>query len=381
MPSARSRRRRRHWRLRRQPRLIPGQHPPGFSRPRCLAKPRARWMLRVQSRPAAAPALDQPRPAGPPPATPTPPALEQYASPAAAAAEPVAADPSNPDASVPEARVPEARAPEAEAPAAEEPGAPTSELAAAATLASPEPAPARLGPAPAAPAPAPAAPAPAPAAPAPAVPGPAPATPAPKSVTPVPAPADPAPAPAERMPVSQAPGPAPAVPSAPPLAAPAPVAAKFVSAERERPLPSIERALSGPGSRGEVSWRRQVKVVAGGQGPGKRDPETLDRDRARLPLAGPRRIAVLGCTRGAGQTVTALMTGHILAAVRGAAVAALDMNPGATSLAARRAPAVSVQALLAGQRAELAGRPRPGSRPRRDRRPAGNGRRPRPRRK
>ena len=34
------------------------------------------------------------------------------------------------------------------------------------------------------------------------------------------------------------------------------------------------------------------------------------------------------------------MTGHVLAAVRGVAVAALDLNPGATSLAARRAPAV-----------------------------------------
>jgi MinD-like ATPase involved in chromosome partitioning or flagellar assembly len=119
--------------------------------------------------------------------------------------------------------------------------------------------------------------------------------------------------------------------------------------ERERPVLSIERALSGPGSRDEVSWRRQVKVVAGGQGPGKRDQEALDRDRARLPLAGSYRIVVLGCTRGAGQTVTALMTGHILAAVRGVAVAALDLNPGPTSMAARRPPAVSVQALLAGQ--------------------------------
>src|SRR5207247_8335761 len=60
----------------------------------------------------------------------------------------------------------------------------------------------------------------------------------------------------------------------------------------------------------------------------------------------------LGCTRGAGQTVTALMTGHILAAVRGVPVAALDLNPGPTSLAARRPPALSVQALLAGQEAE-----------------------------
>ena len=134
-----------------------------------------------------------------------------------------------------------------------------------------------------------------------------------------------------------------------PPTAPAPVAAKWVGVERERPLPSIERALSGPGSRDEVSWRRQVKVVAGGQGPGKRDPEMLDRDRARRPLAGPRRIAVLGCTRGAGQTVTALMTGHILAAVREAAIAALDLNPGTTSLAARCTPAASVQALLSGQ--------------------------------
>jgi len=142
------------------------------------------------------------------------------------------------------------------------------------------------------------------------------------------------------------------VPSAESAAGPAAsarAAARFVSIERERPLPSIERALSGPGSRADASWRRQVKVVAGGQGPGKRDHETLDRDRARLPLAGPRRIAVLGCTRGAGQTVTALMTSHILATLRGTPVAAVDLNPGPTSLAARRPPAASVRGLLAGQ--------------------------------
>jgi MinD-like ATPase involved in chromosome partitioning or flagellar assembly len=133
--------------------------------------------------------------------------------------------------------------------------------------------------------------------------------------------------------------------------------ARFVGVEQERPLPSIERALSGPGSRDEVSWRRQVRVVAGGHGPGKRDQESMDRGRARLPLDGPRRIVVLGCTRGAGQTVTALMTSHILAAVRGVPVAALDLNPGATSLAARRAPASSVQALLAGHEPGHPGHP------------------------
>jgi MinD-like ATPase involved in chromosome partitioning or flagellar assembly len=75
----------------------------------------------------------------------------------------------------------------------------------------------------------------------------------------------------------------------------------------------------------------------------------MDRERARLPLAGARRIVVLGCTRGAGQTVTAMMTGHILAAARGIPVAALDLNPGATSLAARSAPAASLAELLAGR--------------------------------
>jgi MinD-like ATPase involved in chromosome partitioning or flagellar assembly len=95
-----------------------------------------------------------------------------------------------------------------------------------------------------------------------------------------------------------------------------------------------------------VNWRRRVKVVAGGQGPGRRDTEALARDRARLPLPGPRRIAVLGCTSGAGQTVTVLMTGHILATLREVPVAALDLNPGDHSLAAHLAPTTSVKALL-----------------------------------
>jgi MinD-like ATPase involved in chromosome partitioning or flagellar assembly len=105
-----------------------------------------------------------------------------------------------------------------------------------------------------------------------------------------------------------------------------------------------------------------VKVVTGGQGPGQRDQETLDRDRARLPLTGSRRITVLGCTRGAGQTVTALMTGHILAAVRGVPVAALDLNPGGTSLAARSTVAASIRALLTGREPdEPAGPDKPGA--------------------
>ena len=68
-----------------------------------------------------------------------------------------------------------------------------------------------------------------------------------------------------------------------------------------------------------------------------------------MPLPGPRRIVVLGCTSGAGQSVIALMTGHALAAARQVPVAALDLNPGDTSLAARIEPATSVTALLTGQ--------------------------------
>jgi MinD-like ATPase involved in chromosome partitioning or flagellar assembly len=139
------------------------------------------------------------------------------------------------------------------------------------------------------------------------------------------------------------------VPPAPGRSVAPKVAARLVDLDGNRAVPSVERALSRPGSQGEASWRRRVKVVTGGQGPGQRDQEAMDRDRARQPLAGPRRIAVLGCTGGAGQTVTALMAGHVLADLRDVPVAALDLNPGDNSLATRIAPVTSVSALLAGQ--------------------------------
>jgi MinD-like ATPase involved in chromosome partitioning or flagellar assembly len=162
--------------------------------------------------------------------------------------------------------------------------------------------------------------------------------------------ADPVPA-AKRKPRTQArPGPE----SRPTSAAPAGrsmaarVASLFVDLDADRPAPSVERALNPPARPDDPSWRRRVKVVAGNQGPSKRDRAAIDRDRARLPLPGPRRIAVLGCTTGAGQSMIALMTGHTLAALRDVPVAALDLNPGDASLAARIEPAMSVAALLAG---------------------------------
>ena len=55
---------------------------------------------------------------------------------------------------------------------------------------------------------------------------------------------------------------------------------------------------------------------------------------------------MLGCTVGAGQTMTALMTGEVLASVRGEPVAVLDLNPGRGSLAER---ADSMPAVVAAQ--------------------------------
>jgi MinD-like ATPase involved in chromosome partitioning or flagellar assembly len=123
-----------------------------------------------------------------------------------------------------------------------------------------------------------------------------------------------------------------------------------------RQVPSIERALSGPGR--IDSWQRRVRVVPGGQGPGQRERESLDRDRARLPLSSPRRIVFLGCTSGGGQTITALMTGQVLAALREAPVAAIDLNPGHASLArqAEGAPVLTVAGLLAGSEPTHSGR-------------------------
>jgi MinD-like ATPase involved in chromosome partitioning or flagellar assembly len=137
----------------------------------------------------------------------------------------------------------------------------------------------------------------------------------------------------------------PAKPATPASGAPQPP----TPGRTRRPVPSIERALSGPAADRIDSWQRRVRVVPGGQGPGKRDQETLDQARAQLPLAGPRRIVFLGCTSGAGQTMTALVTGQLLVALRGDPVAALDLSPGQGSLTrqAQASPALTVAALLA----------------------------------
>ena len=99
-----------------------------------------------------------------------------------------------------------------------------------------------------------------------------------------------------------------------------------------RPLHVVERALrNSPGARAD-GWHDHVVVVPGGHRPGKPDQVQRDQARARLPLPGPARIVVLGCTAGAGQTATTLLTGHLLASLRGEAVAVLDLSSGPGSL-------------------------------------------------
>jgi hypothetical protein len=139
--------------------------------------------------------------------------------------------------------------------------------------------------------------------------------------------------------------------------APMPVV-KAVADPQHVAVPSIERALSGPMRDRNLSWHGKVKIVAGtGQGPGKRDQEALDRARARLPLKTPKRVLVLGCTSGAGQTLTTLMTGHILASLREEPVAAVDLHDGA--LGRHSAPAAWLEDVLDGKPPQNAGKARP----------------------
>ena len=162
-------------------------------------------------------------------------------------------------------------------------------------------------------------------------------------------------------PPSSAPAPAPSAPAPAPGAPPPvrPVVTVRGDAAAGR-LPTVERALRAAPASGVR--RDPVVVVPGGHRPGKPDQVQRDQARARLPLAGPSRVVVLGCTAGAGQTVTTLLTGQLLASLRGEPVAVLDLSSGEDSLTdlARQIPR-----LLPGRRDAVAGTP--GSPPGRER--------------
>lgn len=193
-------------------------------------------------------------------------------------------------------------------------------------------------------------------------------TPAAETPPPAPAPAaeTPAPAPAAAGPVASAPEARTSAPAARPVG---PATGKgggsgsgtglpVTPSKAPEGTPTIERALSGKSRDRNLSWRGTVKVVTGKtQGPGARDQEALDRARARLPLKSAKRVLMLGCTSGAGQTVTTLMTGHILASLRDEPVAAVDLNDG--GLARFTAPAARLDEVLKGQPPQRHTNPRP----------------------
>ena len=102
------------------------------------------------------------------------------------------------------------------------------------------------------------------------------------------------------------------------------------------PAAEAPRSPDEPASEGQESRDQEA-----------RDQEALDRNRARLDVPEPRRILVLGATSGAGQTVTALMTGYMLASLREHPVAVVDLHDG--TLARYRAPAAWLDEILAGR--------------------------------
>ncbi|WP_150252764.1 TcpE family conjugal transfer membrane protein [Nocardiopsis deserti] len=105
-------------------------------------------------------------------------------------------------------------------------------------------------------------------------------------------------------------------------------------AEEPEPRRRVEESAASD-SGGTRGWRRLAKVVTGGAAPVRSDLPPSDIERLRTPLDGPRSLVVLGCTGGAGQTVTALMIGHTLAAHRDDLVVAVDVNPGPNGLSRR----------------------------------------------
>jgi hypothetical protein len=183
-----------------------------------------------------------------------------------------------------------------------------------------------------------------------------PAEPLPPAQSPLPAhPAQPATAAPERpvvlperpVAIPESPAAVPERPAAaplPPAGSPAPPSRPALTVRADagasRPLPVVERALRTSAGARPNGWHDRVVVVPGGHRPGKPDQLQRDQARARLPLDGRTRIVVLGCTAGAGQTVTTLLTGQFLAALRGEAVAVLDLGPRPGSLTeqARRIP-------------------------------------------
>jgi MinD-like ATPase involved in chromosome partitioning or flagellar assembly len=142
------------------------------------------------------------------------------------------------------------------------------------------------------------------------------------------------------------PPPPPVVPEAqePPPAPPREGRSGPASPVRPEPRPRVQRAapLPSPSSpaitppdpgyqSAEGGLRRLIRAMGGGHN----EIDSEYEERLQRPFYGSRHIVVLGCTGGAGQTVTALMMGHTFAQYCGEPVVAIDVNPGPGALARR----------------------------------------------
>ncbi|MBT2213957.1 conjugal transfer protein [Actinomadura sp. NEAU-AAG7] len=169
-----------------------------------------------------------------------------------------------------------------------------------------------------------------------------PAPPQPQQPQVPPAPAAQAPAPPQQAPHGPVPYPhgGPGQPSPDEQAPPREVRSGPASPVRPRPLPPPPApppsgpAITPPDPEHEVTaggLRRLIQAVGGGHG----DVDGDYQMRLQQPFQGTRHIVVLGCTGGAGQTVTALMLGHTFAQHNGEPIVAIDVNPGPGALARR----------------------------------------------
>ncbi|MFC6895841.1 AAA family ATPase [Nonomuraea dietziae] len=96
----------------------------------------------------------------------------------------------------------------------------------------------------------------------------------------------------------------------------------------------VRRVESVVGRDSSGGWRRLAQVVVGGGG-SRTDGSEIDEARTRAVFGGSRRVVVLGCTGGAGQSTTALMLGHTFAHYRDDRVLAVDASTGGTTLTSR----------------------------------------------
>jgi MinD-like ATPase involved in chromosome partitioning or flagellar assembly len=104
-----------------------------------------------------------------------------------------------------------------------------------------------------------------------------------------------------------------------------------------RPGEGRVRRVESVVGRDSGGWRRIAQVVVGGGGV-RTDGSEIDEARARGVFQGSRRVVVLGCTGGAGQSTTALMLGHTFAQYRDDRVVAVDANTGGATLTSKIEP-------------------------------------------